>query len=360
MFPGSALRERSHEELGMKMTLEDIGRLAGVSRSTVSRVINDQQSVSPDVRKRVWDVVRRTGFTPNMAARSLVSRKTGVIGLVIPSRVHNLFEDPYFAKLIHGVSTASNQAGSTLSLFLFQTEEEEEELYPRVVSSGFVDGVILTATRMGDPLLARMHAADLPFVMVGRPDFDGVSYVDVDNIGGARTAAEHLCSLGYQRIGLLGAPESTTAGIDRLKGFVAGLAECGTTLDPELRADGDFSEQSGYEAMQRLVSQRPDAVFVASDTMALGALRALREARISVPGEIALMGFDGFQPSERAIPKLTTIRQPVLETGSRAVQILSDLVRGDIPTPVVEIMPVELIVRESCGAAVAAAGVGVD
>jgi LacI family transcriptional regulator len=360
MFAGSALRERSHEEFIMKMTLEDIGRLAGVSRSTVSRVINDHESVSPEVRMRVWDVVRRTGFTPNLAARSLVSRKTGVIGLVIPSRVHNLFEDPYFAKLIQGVSSASNLAGTTLSLFVFQTEEEEEELYPRVVSSGFVDGVILTATRMGDPLLARMHAADLPFVMVGRPDFDGVSYVDVDNVGGARSVAEHLCGLGYRRIGLLGAPDSTTAGIDRLKGFVEGLAGCGMALDPELRADGDFSQRSGYEAMQRLIPRRPDAVFVASDTMALGALQALREARISVPDETAIVGFDGFQPSELSTPKLTTIRQPVLETGSRAVQILGDLVSGDVPKPVVEIMPVELIVRESSGVGLIAAASGVD
>ena len=360
MFAGSALRERSHEEFGMKMTLEDIGRLAGVSRSTVSRVINNQDSVSDDVRMRVWDVIRRTGFTPNLAARSLASRKTGVIGLVIPSRVHNLFEDPYFARLIQGISSASNRAGTTLSLFLFQTEDEEEELYPRVVSSGFVDGVILTATRMGDPLLARMHAADLPFVMVGRPDFDGVSYVDVDNTGGARSAAAHLCGLGYRRIGLLGAPESTTAGIDRLKGFVEGLAGYGMALDPELRVDGDFSERSGYQAMRRLIPRRPDAVFVASDTMAVGALRALREARISVPGEIALVGFDGLQASEHSIPKLTTIRQPVSETGSRAVQLLNDLVSGDVPVPIVEIVPVELIVRESCGAALVGAAAEVD
>lgn len=341
----------------MKMTLEDIGRLAGVSRSTVSRVINNQESVSADVRERVRAVIDRTGFTPNLAARSLVSRKTGVIGLVIPSRVHNLFEDPYFARLIQGTSAASNRAGTSLSLFLFETEEEEEELYPRVVSSGFIDGVILTATRMGDPLLARMLAADLPIVMVGRPDFARVSYVDVDNTGGARLAAEHLCGLGHQRIGLLGAPESTTAGIDRLRGFVEGLAGCGKALDPDLRADGEFSEQSGYEAMQRLIPRRPDAVFAASDTMALGALRALHEAGISVPGDIALVGFDGLQASEHSVPRLTTIRQPVLETGARAVQVLIDLVSGDAPTPVAEIMPVELIVRESCGAAVAAAGV---
>ncbi len=343
----------------MKLTLEDIGRLAGVSRSTVSRVINDQASVSPDVRTRVQEVIRNTGFMPNAAARSLVSSRTGVIGLVIPSRVHNLFEDPYFARLIQGVSAASNQAGTTLSLFLFQTEEEEEQLYPRVVASGLVDGVILTATRMGDPLLARMATGDLPLVMIGRPDIDGISYVDVDNHGGAKLAAIHLCNLGYQRIGLLGAPVSTTAGLDRLNGFIQGLATCGLALEPQLRADGDFSEGSGYVAMKELIPHEPDAVFAASDTMALGALRALREAGATVPGDVALVGFDGIAAAETSIPALTTVRQPVDATAARAVQLLNRLVRGDSTEAISELIPVELVVRESCGAARLAAGVEV-
>ena len=125
-----------------RLTLEDVGNLAGVSRSTVSRVINRETSVSPAVRERVLDVIRQTGYAPNAAARSLVSNRTGVIGLVIPSGVHNLFEDPYFARLIQGMTTASNRARMTLSLFLFETQDEEQDIYPRVVESGFLDGVL--------------------------------------------------------------------------------------------------------------------------------------------------------------------------------------------------------------------------
>lgn len=339
--------------MGMKLTLEDIGRLAGVSRSTVSRVINDQDSVSPDVRDRVREVILRTGYSPNIAARSLVSNKTGVIGLVIPSRVHNLFEDPYFARLIQGISSASNQAGTTLSLFLFQSEDEERELYPRVVSPGFLDGVIITATRMGDPLLAKMVGSSVPVVMVGRPDISGVSYVDADNGGGARMVAAHLCSLGYRRIGLVGAPVSTTAGLDRLNGFMEGLEACGLPLDTALRADGDFTEHSGYEAMLRLIPSRPEAVFVASDTMAIGALRALREADLAVPDDVAVVGFDGLRSSEQTSPTLTTVHQPVEETGAEAVTTLLELIDEDrgAGEAVSKIMPVELVVGESCGAA---------
>lgn len=335
----------------MNLTLEDIGRLAGVSRSTVSRVINDHASVNPDVRARVQEVIVRTGYTPNVAARSLVSGRTGVIGLVIPSRVHSLFEDPYFSRLIQGISAASNRAGTTLSLFLFQNEEEESELYPRVVKSGMLDGLILTASRMADPLLSQVSPNEIPIVIVGRPDIDGFSYVDVDNRGGALQVSKHLCSLGYQRIGLVGAPVSTTAGLDRLNGFVEGLALCGMALNPTLRVDGDFSESSGYLAMRDLIPHKPDAVFVASDTMAIGAMRALREAGVRVPEDMAVVGFDGLPSSVNATPTLTTVRQPVTDTGARAVHILNDLVTGVAETPVSEIMPVELVVRESCGAA---------
>lgn len=334
------------------LTLEDIGRIAGVSRSTVSRVINDKSNVNPEVRERVLAVIERTGYAPNVLARSLVSGRTGVIGLVIPSRVHSLFEDPYFARLIQGISSESNKEGNTLSLFIFQNEEEEAALYPTVVKSGVLDGLILTATRMADPLLARMAVGEIPLVIVGRPDVDGVSYVDADNRGGASTAATHLADLGHERIGLISAPVTTTAGLDRLNGFVDGLALRGRTLDPDLRVDGDYSTESGYHAMQRLIPHRPDAVFAANDSMAAGALRAMLEAGVRVPDEMALMGFDGLPASERAEPPLTTIRQPVAKTGARAVQMLNELIDGEAQRPHVEIMPVELIVRGSCGAVV--------
>jgi LacI family transcriptional regulator len=149
---------------------------------------------------------------------------------------------------------------------------------------------------------------------------------------------------------LLGAPTNTTAGLDRLDGFVEGLSESGRTLDPALRIDGDFSAQSGYDAMRGLIRHRPDAVFVASDTMAIGALRAMRETGLEAPGDIAVVGFDDFAPAVMPTPWLTTVRQPVIATAQRAVQLLTSLIRGEVTPPVSEIIPVELVVRASCGA----------
>lgn len=337
----------------MRLKLEDIGRMAGVSRSTVSRVVNGEQSVRPEVRRRVEDVIRQTGYTPNAAARSLVSNRSGVIGLVIPSRVHSLFEDPYFARLIQGITLGSNQAGVTLSLFLFTTEEEERELYPRVVESGFLDGVIITATRMGDPLVERMASRDMPLVMVGRPDLPDVSHVDVDNRAGAELAARHLVETGARRIGLIGAPTNTTTGLDRLDGFTTGLEAYGSGLDRRLHMTGDFSESGGCEAMHELLDRDVDAVFAASDAMALGALRAARERGCSVPDDVAVIGFDGFGASEQSVPPLTTIRQPVNATATRAVEMLVGLVSGELASPVSEVLPVELVVRATTRAGVA-------
>jgi LacI family transcriptional regulator len=331
----------------VRLKLEDIGRMAGVSRSTVSRVVNGESNVRPEVRERVEAVIRETGYSPNAAARSLVSNRTGVIGLVIPSRVHSLFEDPYFARLIQGISLGSNQAGVTLSLFVAQTEDDERELYPRVVESGFLDGVIITATRMGDPLVARMVSRRIPLVMVGRPDLAEVSYVDVDNCDGGRQAARHLVAIGASRIGMIGAPTNTTAGTDRLHGFAAGLREDGRELAPELLVEGDFSEPSGYEAMHAIVERGADAVFVASDTMALGALRAARDLGVDVPGDVAVVGFDGFGGSQSSLPPLTTIEQPVSDTAVRAVELLLDLVSGAQSSPTSIVLPVKLVERDS-------------
>ncbi len=328
------------------MTLEEVGRLAGVSRSTVSRVINGQ-SASPAAQERVRAVIDRTGFTPHAAARSLASDRTGVLGVVIPSRVHNLFGDPYFGQLLDGMSTASNAAGAILSLFIFHDDVEEQALYPRVVSRGLVDGIILTASRMRDPLLQRLVHGGRPYVVVGRPDEGGtVPHVDVDNRGGARAVAAHLCGLGRRRIACVAAPQHTTAGVDRLEGFLEGLAAHGVAHDPALVVEGDYGQDSGHAGMRALLAHHPDAVFVASDQMATGALRALREAGLRVPADVAVASFDGLPSSAVADPPLTTVRQPIREVGEQAVRLLLRRVQGEEIDPAV-VLPTELVVRQS-------------
>jgi DNA-binding LacI/PurR family transcriptional regulator len=335
-----------------RLNLEEIGRLAGVSRSTVSRVVNGEANVSPDAKQRDEAVVAETGYRPHAAARSLASNRTGVIGLIIPSAVASLFDDPFFGRLILGVSGATNSLGLTLALFLFDREADLHSVIPRVVNPGLVDGVIVTATRMGDPVIANLQSANMPFVVVGRPD-DGsaVFSVDVDNRAGAELAARHLAGLGRKRIGLIAAPSNTTAGLDRRQGFLDGLADVGLEIDGRM-AEGDWSEGSGQLAMDRLLAgDLPDAVFVSSDRMAVGALRAIHEAGLRCPDDIAVMSFDGLISADQTIPRLTTVAQPPTKMGERAAQLLHGLISEPETLPEHVVFAPELIVRESCGSA---------
>ncbi len=332
-----------------RLNLEDIGRRAGVSRSTVSRVVNADPHVRPETKKRVEAVIAETGYRPHAAARSLASNSTGVIGLVISSAVETLFDDPYFGRLILGVSGGTNEGGMTLALFLFGDQADASSIISRVVTPGLVDGVIVTATTRGNPLIDHLQGTDMPFVVVGRPDSARSTFcVDVDNRGGARAAALHLAALGRRRPALIAAPSNTNAGVDRRNGFLEGLAEAGLSVEDRV-GEGDWSQGSGREAMALLLAERPDAVFVASDRMAVGALRAIREAGLDCPRDISLVSFDGLVPPDLTMPRLSSVVQPVTEVGKRAVRLLRSVIDGTSTTPEHVVFPTELAVRESCG-----------
>lgn len=333
-----------------RLTLEEIGELAGVSRSTVSRVINKHPHIRTDVRERVERVIAETGYQPNQAARSLVSNESKILGLVIPNIVQAVFTDPYYPRLTQGISAACNQLGYTLALFLFHTLEQERTAIQQFTSNSFIDGFIITADNIKAPFVPQLIERGVKFVYVGRPmNADQVTYVDIDNVAGGYNATAHLIKLGYKRIAQI-ATAHNTAGIDRDEGYRQALRDRNLKIDENLIAYGDFTEHSGYEAMRQLLAQRPDAVFAQSDTMALGAYRALREARLSVPGDIALVGFDDLPPATHADIGFTTIRQPIHQTGAIAVETLVDRLQNLDQPPQRIILPTELVIRASCGA----------
>ena len=332
-----------------RLTLEEIGRLAGGARSTVSRVVNDHPEVSPEVKRRVLAAIEDTGYRPNRAARSLVSNRTGLLGLVIPSRVKNLFQDPYFGRLIQGVTGAANRAELTLSLFLFEDRSEEIELYPRVIANGMLDGVIVTATSTADPLIERMLEDKTPFITVGRPDHDVISHVDVANREGAADGTRHLIEHGRRELATIAGPSNTPTGIDRRNGFLDAAAQAGVEIDSRRIVEADFTEVGAFEAATQVLTSRPDAIFCGSDTMARGALRAIEVAGRRVPDDIAIVSFDGLLEPHEISPPLTTVAQPVRRTGEEAVRLLVDIVDGGAEPPRRTILPTELIVRRSCG-----------
>jgi LacI family transcriptional regulator len=334
------------------LTLEDIAELAGVSRSTVSRVMNGQPNVREDVRKRVMQVIHNTGYHPNVAARTLASQRTWTIGLILPLSVSFFFTDPYYPHLTKGIAQACNQFDYTLALFLVGSKIDEEKIFPRVSRRSLLDGVIVQSGHHGDQgIIGHLVDANMPLVVVGRPfRSDNVTYLDIDNVNAAYNAVIHLIRLGYQRIGTITGPVTSTVGIDRQEGYRKALLQRGRDLDEALIKQGDFTEAGGYYAMQQMLPARPDAVFAASDIMAIGAMRAVRDAGLRIPEDVAFVGFDDLPIATLSSTQLTTIRQPVVTFGAKAVEILIDLIENGTTPPRHIIMDTELVIRDSCGA----------
>ncbi len=335
------------------MNLEEIAKITGVSRSTVSRVVNDDPNVSDQTRLKVMEVVRRLNYQPNAAARSLAAGRNRVLGLVIPERVASLFIDPYFPILIQGISAACNANDHSIMLWLAEPDYERRTIR-KVVHSNLIDGVVVASMLNDDPVVEALADGALPFLLVGRhPTRANINYVDVDNAAGAREAVTHLLRLGRRRIATITGPHNMIAGVDRREGYLAALRLRGLPAEPSLIAEGDFTEGGGYVAMQRLLSSNPDAVFAASDITALGALRALKEAGRRVPEDVAVVGFDDMPFAAHTDPSLTTVRQPVHRTGMMAAETLIDLIENPSDQPRRIVLPTEMVIRASCGSGLA-------
>jgi len=333
----------------MPLTLEDIAKHAGVSRATVSRVINGDINVRNQTRMRVMEVIQQNNFQPNIAARSLAAGRTNVLGLVIPAGVSTIFSDPYFPLLIQGVTTACNARDYSVMLWLAEPEYERR-MMRQILHSGLLDGVIVSSMILDDPIVQALHDSKKPFMLIGRHPVLDVNYLDVDNLNGAREATLHLLRLGHKQVATITGPRNMIAGQDRLNGYRQALEERRITFQHELVAEGDFTEAGGYTAMRQLLSHKPRAVFVATDVMAEGALRALREAGLRVPQDIAVVGYDDMPNASRLSPTLTTVRQPTQRMGALAVENLIDIIQNPGAHKRHIVIPVELVIRESCGA----------
>lgn len=332
----------------MSVGLDEIAKLCGVSRSTVSRVINDDPRVRPETRSRVQTVIRAKNYRPNPVARSLAGGRTKVIGLVIPMGVGRLFTDPYFPQLIQGVSKACNAHDYSIMLWIAEPEYERRTI-GQIINNQLLDGVIVSSSLLDDPLLDALAESKMPYMLIGRhPTNSKISYVDVDNLGSAREMVSYMLRLGYRRIGTITGPQKMVAGLDRLQGYIAAHNFLSIPVDPNLIVESDFSEEGGYLAMQQLWQYQPDAVFAASDAMAIGAAKAIQEKGLRVPEDIAVVGFDDMPFSSRCNPPLTTVRQPTGRVGAVAVDTLISMIEKTTIGPHRIILPTEMVIRNSC------------
>ncbi|MEC4020158.1 LacI family DNA-binding transcriptional regulator [Streptomyces sp. H27-D2] len=301
-------------------TLEAVAERAGVSRATVSRVVNGDTKVGAPLRQQVERAVADLGYIPNSAARALATRRTGAVAVVIAEPETRVFSDPFFAQQLRGISRELSARDTQLLLLLVGTPKDYQRI-GRYLSSGHVDGALMFSLHRDDPLPGMAAASGLPTVFGGRPGWAGADrdphllYVDTDNRGGARQAVHHLITRGRKRIAVITGPLDQTSALDRLDGYQDALAL--READPLLVAQGDFTAEGGERAMHELLERSPelDAVFAGSDLMASGALRALRERGLRVPEDVAIVGYDDLEPAAWAEPALTTVRQDVEEMG---------------------------------------------
>ncbi len=328
-----------------KPTIRDVAAVAGVSYGTVSRVINGGHWVSPDARAAVEEAIRVTGYTANHAARALATGRANSLAFLLTEPQHLLFSDPTFALLLRGATEALAERSMTLVLLIADTAEEQANV-ERYVRAGHVDGVLLVSSHESDHLLASLVAAGVPTVCTGIPlgETASIPTVSVDEVASSRMMTRYLIERGHRRIALITGPNDTPGGRYRLVGF---QEEMGDAFDPDLVEQGSYEQATGDAAMTALLARAPDidAVFAASDVMAVGAIAALRRAGKRVPEDVAVAGFDDSGLAATHTPALTTVRQPWAQISASMVGMLLEVIAGAPVASVV--LPTSLVVRET-------------
>jgi DNA-binding LacI/PurR family transcriptional regulator len=327
---------------GRTPTLEDVARVAGVSRATVSRVVNGIRNVDRDIQEAVRRAIEKTGYTPNRVARSLVTRRTGAVALVVSGAGGDVFGDPFFGRVVSGVVDYLRRHKTHPLLMLADDDAAREDVVSHLRQGG-ADGALLVTTHPDDRLPMMLAVAGLPAVMFAGATQKALSYVDMRHKEGGERAAWHLLDRDRSRLATISGPRDVAASQERLAGFrlIAG--------DDVPNVAGNFTLASGEDAMAELLKVRPDVdgVFVANDLMAQGALGVLRASGRSVPGDVAVVGFDDSSAALASRPKLTTIRQPVEEMGAAMAELLLDHIADPGLPPTSRIFEPKLVIRDS-------------
>jgi DNA-binding LacI/PurR family transcriptional regulator len=342
-----------------RATSLQVAAAAGVSRTTVSLVLNDvpRSGIPEDTRERVLEEAERLNYYPNITGRRLARGRTNTLAFVVHQDPTRAAADLFLPEVLHGLNDALCPRGYHM-LFRPVDPQNPEDGYAYLIYEGYVDGLVLSGPQLKEKEAVELYEQKLPVVVTGRLPGDAVPFVDADNYQGGQLATNHLIELGHRRIGMISnAPQTYVASRERFRGYQDSLLAAGLYYDPALLREGSFTSESGQLAMSELLELEdpPTAVFVASDVVAFGAMAAIKARGLSIPEDVAVVGFDDVAVARYVEPALTTIRLPAYELGCRAGEVLLRLINDDENPEPGRLLPTELVVRESCGARVRAA-----
>ncbi|MFI2856091.1 LacI family DNA-binding transcriptional regulator [Paenibacillus sp. JSM ZJ436] len=336
----------------MSVTIKDVAKKAGVSPSTVSRVLSNHPRISRETSRRVKDIMEELGYHPNIMAKSLVSKTTESICVILPKPAEELFLNLFFMELIRGIVAQANRAGYDVLISSGGNEKEEVEAVSRLLHGRRVDGAILLYSRQDDPVVNFLKTHDYPFVLVGRSDsYPDILSVDTDNVQAAYDATRHLIAQGHERIGFVSGPPNLVVSKDRLEGYNRALTDCGITLRKDWIVEGEFLQDSGYRAMSFFMNlpERPTALVIVDDIVSFGVLRGLHELGYKVPEDVSIISFNNISLTELSTPPLSSVDIGIYNLGYTASQALIQNIRhdGSSVLPNRYVIPHRLMIRES-------------
>ncbi len=333
----------------LKTKISDIAQKANVSSMTVSRVLNNSGPVAAETKRLVNKIIKELNYQPNLIARSLSQKKTMTIGVVIPKKT-KMFLDSYSAEILSGIIDKAQDNKYKIMLFPRDNTFNEKGGYMALAHSNIVDGIVLLTNRTDDPYLPELMESKFPFAVVNYNDHSKkLNFVDCNNIKGAVEAVSFLYQKGHRKIAHIAGDQKETNGIDRLKGYKKALKKLKLPIRNEYIVYGEFEKDIAYNEVDKLLKlkNRPTAIFCADDSMAIGIMEKLREKKIKIPKDIAVIGFDDIEIAPYQKPALTTIKQPIYEIGTIAVDILLELILNNAEQPIRKILDTELVIRKS-------------
>lgn len=337
------------------MILQEIARLAGVSKSTVSRVINNDPNVSERTRQKVQSIIETEQYQSNPMARALANQRTQIIGIVVSNTMATLFDTSfYFATILRGISYATRERDYAILLLIGDSKEDDVRFSRRIVNNQMLDGVLLVSPSIDHPIVDELITSNIPFVSADRiPRDDGakINFVTIENIESSRQAVNHLIKLGRRRIVVIVGDPRIIDSTDRLEGYKLALADAGIPYDPRLAVGYDFSYETGYEVIQQLLDDGVefDGVYASQSTMAVGAVNSLLDAGIRLPEDVSLIAFDDRFDAMKPRIGISTMKQDVFQKGVKLANALIDRIEDENAPPIQRFLPTELVIRDTCG-----------